>query len=157
MVMALSRFLRHSLVRSPEDRVPLKGEVEAQEQYLGIEQERFGDRLRFVKKIEAGAERLMVPSLILQPLIENAVKYGVAPSSEPTTIELVVRRLGDQVEICVHDDGRSSGKVAPGMGLGLTNVRRRLAVTYGERSQFEHGPAPMGGYLARLCIPAEAA
>lgn len=157
MVMALARFLRHSLVRSPQDRIALGAEVEAQEQYLGIEQERFGERLRFVKRIEPGCEALMVPSLILQPLIENAVKYAVAASRTPTTIELVARRLGDDLEICVRDDGAVAGPVAPGLGLGLNNVRRRLAVTYGERSAFEHGPQVGGGYVARLIIPAESA
>ncbi|MBX7250047.1 MAG: histidine kinase [Caulobacteraceae bacterium] len=157
MVMALSRFLRHSLVRSPEDRIALRGEVEAQEQYLGIEQERFGERLRFEKAIEPDAERLLVPSLILQPLIENAVKYAVAASSAPTTIELVARRVGDRLEVSVRDDGRAGGEVASGLGVGLTNVRRRLAVAYGERAEFEHGPRPEGGYMARMCIPAETA
>jgi two-component system LytT family sensor kinase len=157
MVMALSRFLRHSLVRSPEDRAPIRGEVEAQEQYLGIEQERFGDRLRFEKHIEPEAERLMVPSLILQPLIENAVKYAVAASSEPTTIELIVRRIEDRLEISVCDNGRAVRPVASGMGLGLTNVRRRLAVAYGERAEFDHGPRPGGGYMSRILMPAEAA
>lgn len=156
MVMALSRFLRHSLVRSPEDRIPLRGEVEAQEQYLGIEQERFGERLRFEKRIEPGAERLLVPSLILQPLIENAVKYAVAASSAPTTIELVARRIGDRLEVRVCDNGKSPGAVSSGLGVGLTNVRRRLAVAYGERAEFEHGPMPGGGYMARMSIPAEA-
>ena len=157
MVMALSRFLRHSLVRSPQDRIALGAEVEAQEQYLGIEQERFGERLRFVTRIEPGCEQLLVPSLILQPLIENAVKYAAAASTSPTTIELVARRLGDHLEISVHDDGAVTGSVAPGLGVGLTNVRRRLAVTYGDRSEFEHGPKAGGGYMARLTIPAERA
>ena len=156
MVMALSRFLRHSLVRSPQDRVQLKAEVEAQEQYLGIEQERFGERLHFVKTIAPEAERLMVPSLILQPLIENAVKYAVAAQSAPTTIELTARRNGDDLEIEVRDNGpvaRSS--VGSGLGLGLANVRRRLEVAYGDRAHFEHGPQPLGGYRARLSLPAE--
>lgn len=157
MVMALSRFLRHSLVRSPQDRILLGAEVEAQEQYLGIEQERFGDRLRFVKRIEPGCEQLLVPSLILQPLIENAVKYAVSVSNAPTTIELVARRLGDHLEISVHDDGAVTTPPASGLGVGLNNVRRRLAVTYGDRSEFEHGPRAEGGYTARLTIPVEPA
>lgn len=155
MVMALSRFLRHSLVRSPEDRIPIRAEVEAQEQYLGIEQERFGDRLHFAKHIEPEAERLMVPSLILQPLIENSVKYAVAASTGATTIELNVRLVGDKLEISVSDNGKAAAKVSSGMGLGLTNVRQRLAVAYGERAEFEHGPRPGGGYASRMYIPAE--
>jgi signal transduction histidine kinase len=155
MVMALSRFLRHSLVRSPVDRIPLRAEVEAQEQYLGIEQERFGDRLRFTKRIEPGAESLLVLSLILQPLIENAVKYAVAASSAPTTIELSARQVGDRLEITVADDGVLSGATKSGLGVGLTNVRRRLEVAYGEDAEFDHGPRAEGGYMARMCIPAE--
>jgi hypothetical protein len=155
MVMALARFLRHSLVRSPEDRIPLRSEVEAQEQYLGIEQERFGERLRFEKSIEPAAASLLVPSLILQPMIENAVKYAVAASSAPTTIELIARRVGDRLEVSVRDSGKAASGVSSGLGVGLTNVRRRLAVTYGDRAEFDHGPLPEGGYMARMQIPAE--
>lgn len=156
MVMALSQFLRHSLVRSPQDRVQLRAEVEAQEQYLGIEQERFGERLRFSKDIAPEAERLMVPSLILQPLIENAVKYAVANSSSPVTIELVARREGDVLSVAVCDNGPvAKPEAQSGLGLGLANVRRRLEVAYGDRATFEHGPQPSGGYAARLSLPAE--
>ena len=158
MVMALSRFLRHSLVRSPQDRVQLKAEVEAQEEYLGIEQERFGDRLRFEKDISPAAARLMVPSLILQPLIENAVKYAVAGQSAPTTINLKAAVDGDSLVIEVRDDGPPmKPKPGSGLGLGLANVRRRLEVAYGEKADFEHGPQPLRGYAARLVLPAEAA
>lgn len=157
MVMALARFLRHSLVRSPQDRIQLGAEVEAQEQYLGIEQERFGDRLRFVKDIAPETQRLMVPSLILQPLIENAVKYAVASTSRPTTITLMSRRNGETLEIEVTDDGPAVAAAQPGLGLGLANVRRRLEVAYGDKAGFEHGPLPEGGYGARLSLPAQTA
>lgn len=156
MVMALSRFLRHSLVRSPQDRIALKAEIEAQEQYLAIEQERFGERLIFVKDIEAGVERLMAPSLILQPLIENAVKYAVAARSAPTTITLTARRVGDSLRIEVRDDGPGAPPTTSGLGVGLENVRRRLEATYGDRAGIEYGPLPTGGYSARLDLPAEA-
>lgn len=155
MVMALSRFLRHSLVRSPQDRVQLKAEIEAQEEYLGIEQERFGERLRFVKDIAPDTERLMVPSLILQPLIENAVKYAVAATSRPTTITLTTRRRADMLEIEVTDNGPTAAPSSAGLGLGLANVRRRLEVAYGEAASFDHGPQFDGGYAVRLRLPAQ--
>lgn len=155
MVMALSQFLRHSLVRSPQDRVPLRSEIEAQDQYLGIEQERFGERLRFEKNICPEAEQLMVPSLILQPLVENSVKYAVAAQSSPTTIALSARKEDDRLHIEVSDDGPVLPSTSNGLGVGLVNVRRRLEVAYGDRARFEHGPRPEGGYSVRLALPAE--
>lgn len=157
MVMALSQFLRRSLVRSPQDRVSLRSEVEAQDQYLAIEQERFGERLRFEKNVCPEAERFMVPSLILQPLVENAVKYAVAAQSKPTTITLQARTEGDRLHIEVRDDGPEGAGAKGGLGVGLANVRRRLEVAYGERASIDHGPANGGGYSVRLALPAEAA
>jgi len=156
MVMALSQFLRRSLVRSPQDRVSLRNEVEAQDQYLAIEQERFGERLRFEKNVCPQAERFMVPSLILQPLVENAVKYAVAAQSKPTTITLSARSEGDRLHIEVRDDGPKDAGAAGGLGVGLANVRRRLEVAHGDQASFHHGPAEGGGYLVRLALPAEA-
>ncbi|HYE43902.1 MAG TPA: histidine kinase [Caulobacteraceae bacterium] len=154
MLLALSGFLRYSLARSPDEAVPLREEARAQEEYLRIEQARFGERLRFVRRVDADTEQTLVPSLILQPLIENAVKYAVAPSSGPVTITLAARRLGDQVEIQVCDDGDGAVSEAPSLGVGLENVRRRLEVAYGNRAGFSHGKADHG-YCARIVLPAE--
>ncbi|HYE44088.1 MAG TPA: sensor histidine kinase [Caulobacteraceae bacterium] len=158
MVLSLSRFLRSSLVRSPEEMVPLCEEVEIQDLYLGIEQERFGDRLKLVKDIEKGAEHCLVPSLILQPLVENAVKYAVAESTKPVTITISAVRNNRQVALTVKDDGPGMRAAPPspagGLGVGLENVRRRLEVAYGERAAFRHGPEPGGGYRVGMVIPA---
>lgn len=162
MVLSLSRFLRSSLVRSPEELVPLREEVEIQDLYLGIEQERFGDRLRLVRNVEPEAELCLVPSLILQPLVENAVKYAVAESTRPVTITISAVRNQRQLSVVVRDDGpglaaeRVNGPRS-GLGVGLDNVRRRLDAAFGERASFRHGPNPGGGYMAGMVIPAQEA
>jgi signal transduction histidine kinase len=155
MLLALSSFLRYSLARAPAEAVPLREEAQAQSEYLRIEQARFGDRLKFIKRIEPEVETVLLPSLILQPLIENAVKYAVAPTSAPVTIELIARRDGPNVEIRVCDDGCGASTEAPSLGVGLENVRRRLDVAYGGRASFTHGKAELRGYCAKIVIPAE--
>ncbi len=155
MLLALSGFLRYSLARAPDEAVPLREEAQAQSEYLRIEQARFGDRLKFIKRIDPAVENTLVPSLILQPLIENAVKYAVAPTSDPVTIELIARRDGANIEIRVCDDGCGASTEAPSLGVGLENVRRRLDVVYGGRASFSHGKAEVRGYCARIVIPAE--
>lgn len=158
MVLSLSRFLRSSLARAPEEMVPLCEEVEIQELYLGIEQERFGERLKLVKTIETEAQDCLVPSLILQPLVENAVKYAVAASTTPVTITISAVRNNKQVALTVKDDGpgprSASSPVASSLGVGLENVRRRLEVAYGDRARFHHGPEASGGYRVWMVIPA---
>ncbi|MBX7249110.1 MAG: histidine kinase [Caulobacteraceae bacterium] len=153
MLLALSGFLRYSLARSPDEAVPLREEAQAQEEYLRIEQARFGERLRFVRRIDADVEQVLVPSLILQPLIENAVKYAVAPTSDPVTIELIARREADRVEIRVCDDGCGASVTAPSLGVGLENVQRRLDVAYAGQAYFTHGKAEPRGYCACILIP----
>jgi len=155
MLMALSSFLRYSLARSPDELVPLNEEAKAQEEYLRIEQARFGERLTFVNHVASDVGRVEVPSLILQPLVENAVKYAVAPSAAPVTIEIAARRREDGcVEIEVLDDGAGIALADPGLGVGLENVRRRLEVVYGGRASFTHGPREPRGFAARLVLPA---
>lgn len=157
MVMQLSKFLRHSLETSPEAQVTLREEIEAQEQYLAIEQERFGERLRFRKDLDAEVATLQVPSLILQPLVENSVRHALARTDRPVTLEISAHREDDRAVIEVRDDGAGERPGEPGFGLGLENVRRRLGVLYGGKAAFEHGPRAGGGYASRLTIPAEAA
>lgn len=155
MLLALSGFLRYSLARSPDEAVPLREEALAQEEYLRIEQARFGDRLKFIKRLDPDVDHVLVPSLILQPLIENAVKHAVAPTSEPVTIELIARRTeGRRIEIRVCDNGRGGLAQAPSLGVGLENVRRRLEVAYGERASFQHGKTDQG-YCASIIIPGD--
>ena len=141
MVTSLSAFLRHSLDADPMQRVTLKQELDAINLYLGIEKVRFADRLRLQIEVEPEAYMALMPSLLLQPLIENAIKYAVAKRIEGGTIEIAARRIGDMLEIQVRDDGPgcpqfNGGDLPPGNGVGLRNAQERLRVLYGERQAF---------------------
>ncbi|ANB16985.1 sensor histidine kinase [Dokdonella koreensis] len=133
MVGALSGFLRHTLDSDPVQLVALGEELDALERYLGIEQLRFGERLRV--RVEAGAEarRGRVPSLVLQPLIENSIKYAVAPRADGGTIEIGAQVRGDRLHILVRDDGPGLPPKTSCTGVGLANTRERLRVLYGAR------------------------
>ena len=130
MVGALSGFLRYSLDSDPEQRVTLDQEIESVRRYLGIEQVRFGDRLRVGILVTPEAAGALVPSLILQPLIENAIKFAVSRREEGGRIELVAHADDGVLEITVRDDGPGSVDYVPksggGHGVGLANTRERL-------------------------------
>lgn len=156
VVLSLSRFLRASLEKPTGEKSTLADEIEAQRQYLAIEQIRFGERLRFEETGLDGAGEALVPSLILQPLVENAVKYGVARSSDPVAIEIAAEARDGRLRVTVRDDARAnlSGE-PPKLGVGLENVRRRLAALYGEAGRLVVGPRPGGGFSAEIELPLE--
>jgi two-component system, LytTR family, sensor kinase len=138
-VMRLSEFLRYTLDQDPMKKVTLRQEIEAMNLYLTTEKLRFGDRLRLEYAIEDGALEALVPSLLLQPLIENSVKYAVSPSEKGGAIRIEGRTRGAMLELAVADDGPGlSAGAAPraGRGVGLRNTRERLAVLYEERHRF---------------------
>ena len=164
MVGSLSAFLRHSLDSDPEQRVRLAEEVDALNLYLGIEKLRFGERLSVKMDIEPPAQDALVPSLILQPLIENAIKYAVSRREEGGRIELIARRDGtasDQSWLDLHlrDDGPGFAEtdVAPNghARVGLANTRERLRVLYGERQQFDIGNREPHGVDVHIRLPFE--
>lgn len=158
MVQSLADFLRYSLSRDPEEMVTLGEEAEAQSAYLAIEKARFGDRLKFVCSIDSDARNVRVPSLILQPLIENAVKYAVTPSVGAVTISLIGRLTTEEVRIEVRDDGSATGPVkGKGLNVGLENVRRRLNLAYGGGADFIYGPTQPAGFSAVIFLPRSAA
>lgn len=158
MVLALSAFLRRSIDTNLPDRNPLGYELDEQRRYLGIDQIRFGDRLRFQDRVAAELRGAMVPSLILQPLVENAVKHGVARTEDEVTIEVRAERQGGELVIEVRDDARVSGAtVLPRLGVGLSNVRGRLQALYGEAAALECERLQPAGFRARLRLPLEAA
>jgi two-component system LytT family sensor kinase len=138
-VMRLSEFLRYTLDQDPMKKVTLRQEIEAMNLYLTTEKLRFGDRLKLEYAIEEGALNALVPSLLLQPLIENAVKYAVSPSEKGGAIRVEGRARGSMLELAVTDDGPGlAHNVAPipGRGVGLRNTRERLAVLYEDRHRF---------------------
>jgi two-component system LytT family sensor kinase len=156
MVLSLSNFLRASLEKAPGDKITLADELTAQHQYLAIEQERFGDRLRLSEATPPELRDALVPGLILQPLIENAVKYGVARTTRPVAIEISAELRGDRLAITVQDDAVPDIAKAPAtLGVGLANVRRRLEVLYGEAGVLTCGPRPGGGFAATVELPLE--
>jgi two-component system, LytTR family, sensor kinase len=158
VVLSLSSFLRYTLEKDVPDKARLSEEIEAQRQYLLIEQARFEDRLVIEEKVPKELGGALVPSLILQPLIENAVKYGVARSSEPVTVQIAAEASVAQLRLTVSDDGKNGGGAEPPrLGVGLQNVRRRLEVLYGRAARLRCERRNPHGFLATIEIPLETA
>ena len=159
MVGALSGFLRYSLDSDPEQRVTLDQEIESVRRYLCIEQVRFDDRLRVGIMVTPEAASALVPSLILQPLIENAIKFAVSRREEGGRIEIVAHTVDGALEITLRDDGPGSVDYAPksggGHGVGLANTRERLRVLYGEHQSFTIRTCEPRGTLVTLRLPLE--
>lgn len=161
MVQGLSAFLRHSLDSDPMQRVSLRQELEALQLYLGIERTRFGERLRVETEIAPDCFGALVPSLILQPLIENAIKYAVAPRIEGGHLRIDARREGTALILRISDDGPGcpllggDGEVPPGKGVGLRNVFERLRVLYGDAGASRARNRIEGGLEVELRLPFE--
>ncbi len=161
MLSRLSSFLRYTLVNEPTGTVTMSQEVETLKLYLEIEKMRFEDRLRPSFEVEPSVERARLPSLLLQPLVENAIKYAVTPQEEGAEISVVARRVFDRVLITVSDTGPGlDGKAASATstGVGLANIRDRLAQAYGDNHRFESestkpGPDRPGGFRVLIDIP----
>ncbi len=158
MITRLSDLLRAALQSSDTQEVTLREEIDLLRQYLSIEQIRFGDRLNV--NIEAPPETLdaQVPNLILQPLVENAIRHGVEPRAKPGHIELRALRSDGTLVLEVSDNGPGIPPSQPIIeGVGLSNTRTRLKTLYGDAHSFELRQPPEGGLLVRLSIPFRAA
>jgi two-component sensor histidine kinase len=156
-VTRLSAFLRHTLDQDPMKKVTLRQELEALDLYLGIEKLRFGTRLRLERDVDPAALAALVPSLLLQPLVENALKYAIAPSETGGTLHVSARLIGQRLLLHVADDGpglANPASFAEGRGVGLRNTRERLAVLYDGRARFS-GVNTEPGLRADVEIPAE--
>lgn len=157
MVVRLSELLRRTLDRGDVQEVPLREELEFLKGYLEIEQMRFSDRLTVTYDIEPKTNELLVPHLILQPLVENALRHGIMPREEAGQVEITARILdGQHLELKVRDNGNGLAPAngSPGReGIGLNNIRSRLTQLYGDTQQFEIGNAVGGGVEARVRIP----
>lgn len=155
MVVKLARFLRLGLAADPTRKIPLELEIELQRTYLEIEQLRYPDLVVEVGLPEEIKDAL-VPSLILQPIIENAVKYGVAEAPPPATISVMARSDGERLTLEVIDSGKGNGSQAGGAGIGLANVRQRLALIYGEDgSGLSAGRDSQGQFRVEISLPLE--
>jgi hypothetical protein len=138
-VTRLSDFLRYTLDQDPMKKVTVRQELDALNMYLSTERLRFGERMRIEYAIEEPALEALVPSLLLQPLIENAVKYAISPREEGGAIRVEGRVRGAMLELVVSDDGpgaKTGAALIEGRGVGLRNTRERLQVLYGDRQRF---------------------
>jgi two-component system LytT family sensor kinase len=158
-VTGLSEFLRYTLDQDPMKRVTVAQEIEALNLYLDIEKLRFGERLTIDFDIEPAAREALIPSLLLQPLIENAIKYAVAPREEGGTIRIAGESRDGVVHLSVTDDGpgiADRDRLTHGRGVGLRNTRERLQVLYGEHGRMDVSDA-VPGVRVDLTLPAELA
>jgi hypothetical protein len=154
VIQNLAAFFRAGMSAEPSLEAPLAEEIELQRMYLAIEQARFGDRLRPRFELPLELEEVRVPALILQPLVENAVKHGVARSGEPVTVTISARREADRIRLGVHDDarGRDAAPAASSTGIGLANVRARLKARYGAAAALRSGAGP-DGWTSEIVLP----
>ena len=164
MLLNLSTFLRFSLEQERVSMTTLREEITALELYLDIEKVRFSDRLELILQIAPEAYRCNVPSLLLQPLVENAVKYAISKSETGGVIQISANTNGSALNISVEDSGADSGAIedreasssaAAGIGLGLQNIRERLETVFGSLAYCRSTTSPLGGMRIEVCIPAE--
>ena len=158
MLARLSSFLRYTLANEPTAKVTLAQEVETLKLYLEIEKMRFEDRLRPHFRIEPETIGARLPSLLLQPLIENSIKYAVTPAENRADMWITATREGQAVRIEVADNGNGEGAdiaASPSTGVGLANIRDRLSQAYGGAHRLETRQNDRGGFSVILEIPYE--
>jgi len=156
MISGLSDLLRYSLENIDTQEVPLKDELDVLKLYLDIEQVRFNDRLEVRMEIARETLAALVPNLILQPLVENAIRHGIGRQSAAGILEIKARRVNGKLCLRVRDDGpgiSENGSKRAGAQIGLTNTRTRLQRLYGEAHAFDLSNAVGGGAVATLVIP----
>ena len=156
MIGGLSRLLRETLHAGAVDRVPLIRELELLEHYIEIQRARFGDRLSVDVAVDQAAREALVPSLLLQPLVENSIKHGIGTRAGMGRIEIAAVRNHGRLRIEVRDDGRGLRDAAVTEGVGLGNCRSRLQALYGPGAfQLDLIGRSGGGVIARIDMPFE--
>ena len=154
VIAQLSDLLRISLESADQQEIPLKKELEFLEGYLDIEQTRFRDRLKVEYYIDSDCLDACVPNMVLQPIVENAVRHGIAPHSKPGVIEISARREGHSLRMSVTDNGKGMGADGPKRkGLGLANTRERLQQHFPGQYKLELVDVPTGGLAVNVLIP----
>jgi sensor histidine kinase YesM len=155
MLLSLSELLRVALSSSHRQEIPLREEMDFLGRYLEIQRMRFGDRLQVSEEIDASATDCLVPALLLQPLVENAIRHGLEPSGRPGLLRIAALRKGAWLQITVEDNGVG---LPPGeslnAGVGLANVRERLATLHGAAQAFDITQRPAGGVVVSIKLPA---
>ena len=158
MIMNLSNFFRTSLTTDPTEDVPLSDEIRMQRLYLDIERIRVPDRLMVVIDVPVELGNAEVPGMLLQPVVENAIKYGVARSTRPVTVTIRARASEGVLNLTVEDDGQAPADTPllpseKGHGVGLRNVCDRLAARFGDAAVCRYGARPEGGFRVSLSMP----
>jgi sensor histidine kinase YesM len=150
----LNTILKTGLKRNTPSKIPLAQELEIVESYLAIERLRFADRLRVDINLDPNALDGLVPCFLLQPIIENAIRHGIAQCENEGCIETSARRVGARLQLLVRDNGPGlSGKSHPGFGVGLRNTKERLAHFYQDDYEFRSSPRDSGGFEVSISIP----
>jgi signal transduction histidine kinase len=163
MLTSLSELLRLALSQSERQQIPLREEMRFLDRYIEIQQMRFGDRLRVERELEPAALESLVPALLLQPLVENALRHGIEPSPLPGVLRLTAALRGGTVELRVEDNGAGLPLPSAGgtgtlkFGVGLASVRERFESLYPGQYEFELTPRPEGGVCAYIRLPFRAA
>jgi LytS/YehU family sensor histidine kinase len=154
MLATLGDLLRRTLEDFGVQEAPLARELEVVRAYLEIEQARLGPRLRICLDVEPDTPDAYVPTFLLQPLLENAIRHGIAPRPEPGRVEVHVRRDGECLQLEVRDDGPGfSAQPAGADGVGLANTRARLFHLYGAAQRLETSNDPRGGCAVTITLP----
>jgi len=161
MVSRLSRFLRYSLDNDPMQKVDLEHEINALELYLDIEKVRFEERLQVQLQLEEGAKQALIPSLLLQPLVENSIKYAIAGREEGGIISIEARVFAKELLLEVTDDGpgieTQDGDLPESRGVGIRNTKERLQQLYGSKHSCKFSSSIPHGLKVNMRIPYETA
>ena len=161
MTVQLSKFLRYSLDNNPDTKLALEFEIKALNLYLEIEKTRFGERLQLDFKISEAAKSALIPSLLLQPIIENSMKHVIAQNEEGGTISLSADVIDNMLILELSDTGsgkrvdRNKIKGKTGRGIGLRNIDERLKVLYSDNYDFNINVRPAGGLITTIKLPVE--
>jgi hypothetical protein len=156
MLAHLNALLKTTLTRTTPEKVPLSQELEIIENYLAIEQVRFADRLQIEIKVDPNALDGLIPCFLLQPIVENAIRHGIARCENEGLVEASARREGESLHLKIRDTGRGVNELPQnGHGIGLKNTRERLAYFYLDEFAMEAQPLHTGGFEVAITIPYE--
>ena len=154
MLLSLSELLRIALNSSQRQEIPLREEMDFLGRYLAIQKMRFGDRIEVIEEIQPAAMDCLVPALLLQPLVENAIRHGLEPLGRPGELRITGSREGEWLKLSVEDNGVGLKQGNSRSGVGLANVRERLVTLHGNAYGFELVEQPEGGVAVNMKLPA---